>query len=230
MNRCLLSEKGIDKMERKIFNYKSVILVEKTFEEFGYYPEKYGRTSTKFIMAICRFCGEEMKVRKGFFNKSGSACHKKCQIEEMKLQKSPFSDPDIRKKAQKSIEKKYGKDRKLIGEKISKTKGTKESKEKTKKTCLDRYGVENVFQSEEIKTKIKTTTKEKYGVGHHMQNKHILEKTKKTVVEKYGVDNVMKIEEVRKTAENTNWSKYGCPNPMQNKDVAEKTRETNLQR
>ena len=84
--------------KRKIFNFESKICNESTFKEFGYYPNKYGRTSSKFIISICRYCGKEMPIRKGFFNKAGSACHKACRIEEQK-RLSPFADPKVREKA-----------------------------------------------------------------------------------------------------------------------------------
>jgi len=87
---------------RKIFNYKSVVLIEETIKEFGYHPDKYGSSSAKFIIASCRFCGKPSYIRKGFFNKAGSACHKSCMREEQKLQKSPFADPEVRKKSKET--------------------------------------------------------------------------------------------------------------------------------
>ena len=148
--------------ERKIFNFESIVLVDRTFEEYGYYPDKYGETSAKFIVAICRYCGKESHIRKGFFNKSGSACHKACRVEEQK-KNSPFKDKDVQKKVQKIINDKYGFDRKEIGKKISESNKTEESLNKRRKTCLKKYGVKNVFQSEEIKERIKKTNLEKYG-------------------------------------------------------------------
>ena len=44
---------------------------------------------------------------------------------------------------------------------------------KYKETCMERYGVENTFQSEEIKRNIKETCLEKYGETHHMKNKEV---------------------------------------------------------
>ena len=148
--------------ERKIFNFESKILEEETFKEYGYYSDKYGETSSKFVIATCRYCGEKMPIRKGFFNKSGSACHKQCRIEEQKKD-SPFKNADVREKARKVIEERYGFDRKKIGEKISKANREGDAQEKRKKTTLVRYGVENVFQSEDIKNKMRQTNIERYG-------------------------------------------------------------------
>jgi len=57
-----------------------------------------------------------------------------------------------------------------------KTKSEKSKVEKFKESCLDRYGVENVFQSEEIKEKIKLKNLEKYGVENPSQNPEIMKK------------------------------------------------------
>jgi transposase-like protein len=52
----------------------------------------------------------------------------------------------------------------------------------------DKYGVNNCFQSDEIKSKIRKTIFEKYGVEHHLQNKDILQKLMDTNQERYGVN------------------------------------------
>lgn len=62
---------------------------------------------------------------------------------------------------------------------------------------MDKYGVENVFQIEEVKTKIKETTLEKYGVESFTQTDIFLEKREKTSLEKYGVSNHMKLDKFR---------------------------------
>lgn len=69
--------------ERKIFNFDSKILEEETVSKFGYHPNSLGQSSAKFVVAICRFCSDKMDVRKGFFNKSGSACRKACKSKEI---------------------------------------------------------------------------------------------------------------------------------------------------
>ena len=43
-------------------------------------------------------------------------------------------------------------------------------KEKMKTAIIEKYGVENVFQSEEIKEKIKQSMVVNYGVEHYFQN------------------------------------------------------------
>ena len=70
-------------------------------------------------------------------------------------------------------------------------------KEKIKKTNLDKYGYEYITQSKEIQNKIKETNIEKYGVEHHMKNVEIFNKVKNTNLDKYGVDNVSKTDFVK---------------------------------
>jgi hypothetical protein len=48
--------------------------------------------------------------------------------------------------------------------------------DRTKQTNLDKYGVENVFQSEEIKEKIRNTNVERYGEIHPNKNPEMLKK------------------------------------------------------
>jgi len=45
-----------------------------------------------------------------------------------------------------------------------------------KSTCLERYGVDNVMKTQEVKDKIKETCFSKYGSQSHMQNDKFLEK------------------------------------------------------
>jgi hypothetical protein len=97
---------------------------------------------------------------------------------------------------------------------------------KSKQTCLKKYGVENPFQSEEVKDKIKDTCLERYGFEHHLQNKAIYEKTKQTCQEKYGFDNPAQSEVVKQKTKDTCQEKYGFDNPAQSEVVKEKMKDT----
>ena len=52
-------------------------------------------------------------------------------------------------------------------------------KEKSKETCLEKYGFEYAMQSNEVKEKGKKTCLEKYGVEYSSQSIEIMEKTSK---------------------------------------------------
>lgn len=64
-------------------------------------------------------------------------------------------------------------------------------KDKISKTNIERYGCENPFAAESIKNKLYQTNIEKYGVKYPQQNSSVREKTKKTCIEKYGVDTTL---------------------------------------
>jgi hypothetical protein len=124
---------------------------------------------------------------------------------------------------------------------------TKNNKKTTlKKTCLEKYGVENIFQHEEIKKTIKKTCLKKYGVENPSYSNEIKDKIKNIFLQKYNVTSSLFIPEViqkRKEACLNKYGneipmktelgklqfkkkcleKYGFENPQQNAEIAEKT-------
>lgn len=128
-----------------------------------------------------------------------------------------------------------------------------ETKEKIKKTNLEKYGVEYAIASDKVKKKIKETNIEKYGVENCMSNSGILKKRNKTNTERYGgnspicsndvknklketnlnrygVECVFQSDEIKKTIKNTNMKKYGVENPFSSSIIQEKIKQTNLER
>ena len=122
---------------------------------------------------------------------------------------------------------------------------------KTKKTNLEKYGVENVSQNNSIREKVKKTNLEKFGCEYASQNKDIKNKVKQTnllnygvenvfqsdevkvkskdaIISKYGVDNISKLESIKDIKRKTNLEKFGCEYASQNKDVKDKVKQTNL--
>lgn len=100
---------------------------------------------------------------------------------------------------------------------------TKESKrDKYVNTCLDKYGVDNISQLENIKEKKKETTMENYGVKNPFQSEMIKEKSKETLIQKYGVDHNMKLEITKEKIKQTNIEKYGVPSASQNPEIYER--------
>ena len=69
-----------------------------------------------------------------------------------------------------------------------------EIKEKSKKTVKEKYGVEYISQSNVIQDTIKKNNLIKYGTEHHLQNENILNKLKSANLEKYGVENILQLE------------------------------------
>jgi hypothetical protein len=83
------------------------------------------------------------------------------------------------------------------------------SNQKIKDVCQSKYGVDNPFQSEEIKDKIKESLLEKYGVEHPMYIDEVKQKIKKTSIERYGVDSYTKTDEYLEKTIKTNLERYG---------------------
>ena len=101
---------------------------------------------------------------------------------------------------------------------------------KRKETCINRYGVENIFQSNEKKQKIKETLKEKYGVEHPLQSIEIRQKYKNTSKERYGVENYSSLSECRNKVKQTNVEKYGVEYYQQSEEYKKSVRKTSLEK
>ena len=85
---------------------------------------------------------------------------------------------------------------------------------------MEKYGVEYIFQSEEVKNKIKETNVERYGDTCALRNSLIKEKQQNTNIEKYGGISPMCSNNVKEKSKNTSLINYGVEYPMQNADYA----------
>ena len=99
---------------------------------------------------------------------------------------------------------------------------------KAKKTCLDKYGVENVFQVNEFQEKCKQTCMERYGCEYISQTDIWKKECKKTMIERYGNANAMNVPELKEKQQNSIYEHYGVYNPLQSDEIKEKVFTTNL--
>jgi hypothetical protein len=99
---------------------------------------------------------------------------------------------------------------------------------KMKETNLKKYGVEYSFQSEQVKDKIKETCIERYGVENASQNRDVRNKYTKTCLEKYGVEHVSQGDDYKQKYKSTILKKYGVKHISQNEDIKKKKIETSL--
>jgi hypothetical protein len=106
----------------------------------------------------------------------------------------------------------------------------KEILDKRKKTNLERYGVENTFQSEEKKEKSRKTNIKRYGVENPMQSEEIKERLRQSNLEILGVEYSWQSEDVKEKAKQTNLERYGTEWATQSDIVKEKIKETNIER
>lgn len=111
-------------------------------------------------------------------------------------------------------------------EKTSKTWQLKTEEEKqqrtnkTRETCLSKYGILNGGCTEESLNKIKHHNIEKYGVEYYFNSDDYKTKTKETCLEKYGVDKYQKTDEF----------KYLMSQKISSEECLEKRKQTNFER
>lgn len=91
---------------------------------------------------------------------------------------------------------------------------------KSKQTCLARYGVDNPNKLESVRNKIKNTNLNKYGVSVSCNQKNMIEHNKQVKIERYGSVNN------HKKAVETNLQKYGVKAPLQNAEIFNKKTAT----
>ena len=95
--------------------------------------------------------------------------------------------------------------------------------ERRRATTLEKYGVDNVSKSEEVKTRIGDTLEERYGVRQPMLSPEIQARSRAGVQAKYGVDNTFAAPEVQAKIRETNLERRGVENPQQCPEVRAKT-------
>lgn len=100
---------------------------------------------------------------------------------------------------------------------------------KTKKTNIERYGVDIPIKNEIIKFKIKETNLERYGESCALLATEVKKKTKKTSLKKYGVEIPCASETSKEKRKNTNLKKYGAKNIFESDNFKEKRKLYNLQ-
>lgn len=100
--------------------------------------------------------------------------------------------------------------------------------EKTKKTCLEKYGCENPGASKEAQEKIKKTMLEHYGVEHAFKSKEVKDKIIESHRKNLGVDWPMQSKKVQEKSKQTCLEKYGCEYTGQTEIKKQKSRETFL--
>lgn len=89
-------------------------------------------------------------------------------------------------------------------------------------TFLEKYGVKNISQLDEIKIIKKEKSIEKFGTTSPLCNEHIKNKTKKTLMDKYGVDNISKVEFIKDLKKETILKNWGVENPTQSLEIFNK--------
>ena len=100
------------------------------------------------------------------------------------------------------------------------------TKEKRKKTNIERYGVDNVSKNKEIKEKIINTNLEKYGYKSTFQNINVREKWINNIEKKYGVNHYFKTKEFKTKCKIYYLQKYGVIHQSNSEEVQKRIKET----
>lgn len=83
------------------------------------------------------------------------------------------------------------------------------NRDKAEKTCLEKYGTTNPFAAESVKKKIKQTTLIKYGVEYPSQSPEIQHTRELNTLKKYGATHHMSLPDVQEKIKKTKLERYG---------------------
>lgn len=100
------------------------------------------------------------------------------------------------------------------------------TKEAYKKSCIDKYGVDNPMKNKNVVDKGKETCKNKYGVVRASLLKEYQDKVKETNMKRYGVEVPLQNKEINKKWHETCYMNFGTYSPLANKEIYDKTEET----
>lgn len=92
------------------------------------------------------------------------------------------------------------------------------------KHTASKYGVGNLFQSEEIKRKMRNTWEKKYGVDNPNKSESVRRKSKETLFNRYGNENYNNPEKTKKTM----MKNHGVEYPAQSPTILEKQQENSF--
>lgn len=95
-------------------------------------------------------------------------------------------------------------------------------KKARRRNSQEKYGVDNPFQSDEVKTKIKKTFEENPDKNYQFGTENF----KKLIKDKYDVDNVSQLDDVKEKKKATSREHYGTDYPMQSQEVKDKIHDT----
>lgn len=174
----------------------------------------------------CVFCSKKFLVKKSSSNKLCSDdCRKKWGV-------LPENKEKRIEASKKAVKDKFGVDSffklDISREKIKKTKLEKygdenyNNLEKNRQTKKERYGDENYNNLE----KNRQTKKEKYGD----ENYNNREKAINTSIDRHGVDFVLKLDLFKEKQKNTLYENFGVYYPIQSEEIKNKIKKTNLEK
>jgi hypothetical protein len=91
-----------------------------------------------------------------------------------------------------------------------------------RKTCIDKYGVDNVSKIESIKEVKEQTCLKKYGTKNPHQNKEVIKKAEETNIKRYGFKNVFQNEDIKSKIKDGYKNKFDVDYPSQVPEIHKK--------
>ena len=138
----------------------------------------------KFFYYVCESCKNIKEKRYYQYGHENDCICRECKYKKTSDEKYGGKNPGAMKMKEAML-KKYGTTSTTSFIDYTKIDYTSRN-EKSKKTVLERYGVDNVAKSAEVKNKIKETNLERYGHTTASQNEEVRAKESKTIRERYG--------------------------------------------
>jgi hypothetical protein len=183
--------------------------IQKAFPEYFEYLEQKYQTGSKFSEKLyrdliggpkpCPLCGAEPKFI-DFTNGFREYCSVRCSSlathdKALQTRRSNYTNEEIIRKVKQTKLKRYGD-------------VNYNNPEKSKQTCLGRYGVDSTLKVKSIRQKGKQTCLERYGDVNYNNR----EAARNTCLERYGVDNVSKLTIIQERKNKTFLDHYGKTN------------------
>lgn len=94
------------------------------------------------------------------------------------------------------------------------------------KTCLERYGVQNTFQSPELQARIRLTVKERYAVDHIMHLSSVREKISKANVIRWNMMTNETLRTMQRKKKVTCMRLYGVEHPMKSAHIRQRATQS----
>lgn len=104
------------------------------------------------------------------------------------------------------------------------------NKEKSKRTCLEKYGVENPMQLNEVKNKVRDTNIKKYGVDHYSKSDKFKKQYRETCLSKYESENTFQVEQFKTKIKETNLKNFGVTHYSKTDEFKSQVKKSNLEK
>jgi len=101
-------------------------------------------------------------------------------------------------------------------------------RENTKKTLVEKYGVDHYSKTDEYVVKVKSTSLKKYGVDNYSKTPEYVKKSKNTYMKRYGVDSYTKTDLYIEKTKKTCLDKYGVDSYVKTDEYKDRFRKTCL--